>query len=172
MTEKPAPPPRRNRRLMIVALLVVMAAVGWMMVTSHLTSAPRDTLAPIENRLRATRVSMAVLPPTRPPWFDLLNHFVIYVPFGVMAGVAGWLAGERWNPHAGRIAAGACVLLAAAWVLWDEARQIALPDRNADWDDLIAGWCGVLAGWLLFVAARRLLPRLRRLVTRQPQPSP
>ena len=153
----------------MAAMLICFALLvgAWAFVTAKLSSAPREKLGPIENRLRGNRVTEAILPPqvvaTRPPWLDLAEHFVVYLPFGLMAGAAGTIAARWRGNRARKIATATFALAAAAWALHDEYRQIVLPDRSADWDDLIAGWSGIAAGLLIYylctVLIRKILKR-------------
>lgn len=92
-------------------------------------------------RLGETSLAVGLIPS---PW-DKLAHAGT---FGTIAFALWLAAGRRWLV--------ACAAFAMALACYDEWRQLSLPGREADIQDLIANGIGVL---LAVVLAIRLSPR-------------
>ncbi len=95
----------------------------------------------------------------QPPYWDTLQHFFFYGPFGLFAGVAGSIAsallGRVWRSRV--MVIGLAIGLSVALI--DELSQDGLPDRRPGWDDLSAGWAGIVFALILYLGCLSLARR-------------
>lgn len=99
--------------------------------------------------------SFPLLLPVGPvPFHDKGLHFVEYGVLGVLSARA--MLKSRY-PISERAALLIALLVTAVWGLVDEIHQAFVPNRHADWRDVLADWIGALLG----VALVRLLHRRR-----------
>jgi polysaccharide biosynthesis protein VpsQ len=87
------------------------------------------------------------------PGGDKVGHFGLYGMFAFL-GAKGWPRPLRW----GRLACPVGVVPAALLATLEEASQLWLAGRSAEWLDLLAGFLGIGLGGLL--ATRTVLQRL------------
>lgn len=158
--------------MLLAFVAIFVSFVAWTYITSRLATASRPSLNRVENVIREDLIARNILTPKwkhyRPPHWDLLQHFVFYFPFGMLAGAAAatatlWL-GARWKGPT--LALG--VTAAFGIALIDEFAQIGSLDRQASLDDLLSAWLGAACGLLIFLslqtatrAARKRAPSSR-----------
>jgi len=82
---------------------------------------------------------------------DKAAHLALYGVLGVLTGL-GWL----WANWPRRALIPLCLALLVGPM--DELNQRSVPERSAEWGDLVADTTGVLAGFALSVRRRRRLP--------------
>ena len=86
---------------------------------------------------------------------DKLHHLAAFMTLAACATLslpAGWRSDF------------AVLLTMLAFGVFIEAIQMHLPDRSAEWQDVVADVAGALLGMLLVLAARRFWPRPQRLM--------
>ncbi len=153
-----------RRALPLLGLTLLFA--GLIAAGHALTTAPRTSIAQMETAVRRNDFVQAWVPQPvrdfRPESWDLYQHFLLNVPFGILAGFGGVLAGIAFRGNVRRWAVAVFLSLAAGWALYTEWRQVALPDRSAGWDDLLANWAGLAAGFAVWSGGAFLFARFSR----------
>ncbi|MCB2155299.1 hypothetical protein KQI84_10455 [bacterium] len=160
-----ATPSKRSRWVLIsLTVFFLAAALSWGYVTERLTSAPYLSIANLEREV-SSRVLPDVILRNRPKNMDQYQHFLFYLPFGLLAGIGAELARGWWRGSARDrlrwLTLPVLGLCALGWAGLDEWQQRDLPDRVASWGDLSAGWLGIVAGIALYVLVIWFLSRRR-----------
>ncbi len=155
-----------NLRRALPLLILTLVFAGLLAGVHALTTAPKTSIAHLESTVRRHEFVQAWVPKPvrdfRPKPWDTYQHLLLNIPFGLLAGVGGVTAARAFRAETKPVATMIILSLAAGWALYSEWRQVALPDRSAGWDDLLANWLGLAIGFGMWSGAAAVSSRIRR----------